>query len=113
MMHLGAEAGGTQQQRTDGPPNCFDRMYGFDGSFGAAAGGVQAMTNDVLTVLNDIPFSIPPYFALLGRAVVTLEGIALTGDPNYKIVMEVRAALFGRCRSACCVQDKTRSSSPS
>ena len=37
------------------------------------------MTQDALTVLNDIPFSIPPYFALLARAIVTLEGIALTG----------------------------------
>ena len=29
-----------------------------------------------------------PYFALLGRAVVTLEGIALIGNPDYKLVME-------------------------
>ena len=47
------------------------------------AGGFQQMTQDALTVMNDIPFSIPPYFALLGRAIVTLEGIALTGDPSY------------------------------
>ena len=46
------------------------------------------MTQDALTVLNDIPFSIPAYFALLARAIVTLEGIALTGDPNYGIIME-------------------------
>ena len=46
------------------------------------------MTQDAITVLNDIPFSIPPYFALLGRAIVTLEGIALTGDPDYGIIME-------------------------
>ena len=46
------------------------------------------MTSDAITVLNDIPFSIPPYFALLGRAIVTLEGIALTGDPSYGIIME-------------------------
>jgi predicted unusual protein kinase regulating ubiquinone biosynthesis (AarF/ABC1/UbiB family) len=46
------------------------------------------MTQDALTVLNDIPFSIPPYFALLARAIVTLEGIALTGDPNYGIITE-------------------------
>jgi len=39
-------------------------------------------------VLNDVPFSIPPYFALLARAIVTLEGIALTGDPNYGIILE-------------------------
>jgi aarF domain-containing kinase len=46
------------------------------------------MTQDALTVLNDIPFSIPPYFALLARAIVTLEGVALTGNPNYGIIME-------------------------
>ena len=41
------------------------------------------MTQDMLTVLNDIPFSIPPYFALLARAVVTLEGIALTAGKGW------------------------------
>jgi len=48
----------------------------------------QAMTNDMLTVLNDIPFTIPPYFALLARAVVTLEGLALGADPNYGLILE-------------------------
>lgn len=46
------------------------------------------MTTDMLTVLNDIPFSIPAYFALLARAVVTLEGLALTADPSYGLVVE-------------------------
>mmetsp|Transcript_5022 Transcript_5022/g.5151 ORF Transcript_5022/g.5151 Transcript_5022/m.5151 type:complete len:865 (+) Transcript_5022:87-2681(+) len=64
------------------------KTYGMDGSFSGTTGGFQAMTQDALTVLNDIPFSIPPYFALLGRAIVTLEGVALTGDPNYGIIME-------------------------
>lgn len=64
------------------------RMYNMDGSLSSTAGGFQAMTQDLLTVLNDIPFSIPPYFALLGRAVVTLEGIALLGNPDYRLVME-------------------------
>ena len=64
------------------------KIYGMDGSMSAAAGGFSAMTSDAITVLNDIPFSIPPYFALLGRAIVTLEGIALTGDPSYGIIME-------------------------
>jgi len=62
------------------------KMYGFEES--GAIGGFQAMTQDMLTVLNDIPFSIPAYFALLARAVVTLEGVALTGDPNYGLVIE-------------------------
>ena len=65
------------------------KMYNMeDGSLQSTAGGFQAMTQDLLTVLNDIPFSIPPYFALLGRAVVTLEGIALIGNPDYRLVME-------------------------
>jgi len=65
------------------------RLYGMeDGSTQATIGGFQAMTQDALTVLNDIPFSIPPYLAILGRAIVTLEGIALTGRPDYGIVME-------------------------
>jgi len=64
------------------------RMYGMEDSVSSQVGGFQAMTQDALTVLNDIPFSIPPYFAILGRAIVTLEGIALTGNEDYGIIME-------------------------
>jgi len=65
------------------------RIYGMeDGKMSSQVGGFQAMTQDALTVLNDIPFSIPPYFAILGRAIVTLEGVALTGNPEYGIIME-------------------------
>jgi len=66
------------------------KMYGVDddGTMSSKVGGFQAMTQDALTVLNDVPFSIPPYFAILGRAIVTLEGIALIGDPDYGIIME-------------------------
>jgi len=52
------------------------------------SGGFQAMTQDMLTVLNEVPFTIPPYFALLARAIVTLEGIALQGDPGYALILE-------------------------
>jgi len=65
------------------------KMYGMEEeSMSSQVGGFQAMTQDALTVLNDVPFSIPPYFAILGRAIVTLEGIALIGDENYGIIME-------------------------
>ena len=64
------------------------KLYGVDDSVQSKVGGFQAMTQDALTVLNDVPFSIPPYFAILGRAVVTLEGVALTGNPDYGIIME-------------------------
>jgi aarF domain-containing kinase len=65
------------------------KLYGMeDGSVQSTVGGFQAMTQDALTVLNDVPFSIPPYFAILGRAIVTLEGVALIGNPDYGIIME-------------------------
>lgn len=65
------------------------KLYGMDdGTMQSQVGGFQAMTQDALTVLQDVPFSIPPYFAILGRAIVTLEGVALTGNPNYGIIME-------------------------
>ena len=39
--------------------------------------------------LNEIfflhPFTVPSYFALITRALITLEGIALTGDPQFDI----------------------------
>ena len=39
--------------------------------------------------LNDIffryPFSVPPFFALITRGLGLLEGIALSGDPNFDI----------------------------
>jgi len=55
-------------------------------SYGGAR-GVQSLTQDILTALSEVPFSIPPYFALLARAVAVLEGIALQGTPDYRIVM--------------------------
>eukprot|EP00940_MAST-03C_sp_MAST-3C-sp2_P002271 g2271.t1 len=39
--------------------------------------------------LNDIffthPFVVPPYFALITRALIVLEGIAVSGDPRFDI----------------------------
>ena len=65
------------------------KLYGMeDGTMQSKVGGFQAMTQDALTVLQDVPFSIPPYFAILGRAIVTLEGVALSGNPDYGIIME-------------------------
>jgi hypothetical protein len=61
-------------------------LQGAIAAYGGAS-GVQSLTNDMLTALSAVPFSIPPYFALLARAVAVLEGIALQGDPSYRIVM--------------------------
>ena len=36
-------------------------------------------------VFFDFPFTVPPYFALITRALIVLEGIAVTGDPNFDL----------------------------
>ena len=47
------------------------------------------LSQDLLQASLEIPFSVPPYMSLLARAVATLEGIALTGDPDYQMVTQV------------------------
>jgi predicted unusual protein kinase regulating ubiquinone biosynthesis (AarF/ABC1/UbiB family) len=62
------------------------KLYGMNDGLESQVGGFQAMTQDALTVLNDIPFSVPPYFAILGRAIVTLEGVGecLASDLRFR-----------------------------
>jgi len=48
----------------------------------------QALTQDLLKINLEVPFSIPPYVSLLARSVATLEGIALQGDPEYQLVSQ-------------------------
>jgi len=55
---------------------------------GAKAMNFAALGQDLLQATLEIPFSIPPYISLLARSVVTLEGIALTGNPDYRLVGE-------------------------
>eukprot|EP00879_Flechtneria_rotunda_P007223 GHRR01007579.1.p1 GENE.GHRR01007579.1~~GHRR01007579.1.p1 ORF type:complete len:633 (+),score=243.40 GHRR01007579.1:333-2231(+) len=55
---------------------------------GAKAFNFQALSQDLLTTTLEIPFSVPPYMSLLARSVATLEGIALTADPNYQMVAQ-------------------------
>mmetsp|Transcript_3840 Transcript_3840/g.11450 ORF Transcript_3840/g.11450 Transcript_3840/m.11450 type:complete len:761 (+) Transcript_3840:40-2322(+) len=48
----------------------------------------RSLARELSGVTREIPFSIPPYYALVGRAIISLEGIALTAFPNYRLVME-------------------------
>lgn len=57
---------------------------------------------DISNELNDVffryPFSVPPFFALVTRGLGLLEGIALSGDPDFDIF---RASLpYARRRAA-------------
>ncbi|KAL6548535.1 hypothetical protein OROGR_008956 [Orobanche gracilis] len=48
----------------------------------------QELASDLAQITFNYPFSIPPYFALIVRAIGVLEGIALVGNPDFAIVDE-------------------------
>ena len=48
----------------------------------------QEVAADLAQITFDYPFRIPPYFALIIRAIGVLEGIALVGNPEFALVDE-------------------------
>jgi predicted unusual protein kinase regulating ubiquinone biosynthesis (AarF/ABC1/UbiB family) len=57
---------------------------------GAKSINFQELAGDLAQITFDYPFRIPPYFALVIRAIGVLEGIALVGNPDFAIIDEVR-----------------------
>jgi Predicted unusual protein kinase len=55
---------------------------------GAKSINFQDLAADLAQITFDYPFKIPPYFALVIRAISVLEGIALVGNPNFAIIDE-------------------------
>ena len=46
------------------------------------------LSNSLAEITFKFPFKIPPYFALIIRAISVLEGIALVGNPEFAIIDE-------------------------
>ncbi|WP_103669759.1 AarF/ABC1/UbiB kinase family protein [Pseudanabaena sp. BC1403] len=44
------------------------------------------MTDQLSQIMYDYPFQVPAYYALIIRSLVTLEGIALSVDPKFKVL---------------------------
>jgi len=55
---------------------------------GAKSINFNDLSADLAEITFNFPFRIPPYFALIIRAIGVLEGIALVADPNFAIVDE-------------------------
>jgi len=55
---------------------------------GAKSINFQELAADLAEITYEFPFRIPPYFALVIRAISVLEGIALVGNPNFAIIDE-------------------------
>ena len=56
----------------------------------------QELAADLAQITFDYPFRIPPYFALIIRAIGVLEGIALVGNPEFALVDEAYPYLAKR-----------------
>ena len=53
---------------------------------GVSSMDFKSVTDDMSGVMYKFPFKVPPYYALIIRSLVTLEGIALSVDPEFKIL---------------------------
>merc|ERR1719275_490560 len=45
----------------------------------------MAVSNDLNLIFFKYPFLVPDYFALITRAMIVLEGIPMTGDPEFDL----------------------------
>lgn len=55
---------------------------------GAKSINFNEVSADLAKITYELPFRIPPYFALIIRAISVLEGIALVGDDNFAVIDE-------------------------
>ena len=58
-----------------------------------------AVSRDLNKVFFEYPFLVPDYFALITRAMIVLEGIAVTGDPEFDLFASSYPYAFRRAVS--------------
>ncbi len=63
----------------------------------------HAFLDNVVSHMRSADYRIPPYFALIIRAISVLEGVALVANPDFAIVDEVRSCM-PRSTFADCMQ---------
>jgi predicted unusual protein kinase regulating ubiquinone biosynthesis (AarF/ABC1/UbiB family) len=64
----------------------FEQVFGQALEMGVSRMDFKVVTDDLSGVMYRFPFRVPPYYALIIRSLVTLEGIALSVDPDFKIL---------------------------
>ena len=64
----------------------FEKVFGQAIEQGVSRIDFKAVTYDLSGVMYRFPFRVPPYYALIIRSLVTLEGIALSVDSEFKIL---------------------------
>ena len=60
----------------------------FNNALGASVAELnfKSITDQLSNVMYEYPFKVPAYYALIIRSLVTLEGIAINVDPNFKVL---------------------------
>ncbi len=63
----------------------FNRSFGDNGT-NVADLDFKSVTDQLSGVMYEFPFQVPAYYALIIRSLVTLEGIAISVDPDFKVL---------------------------
>ncbi len=64
----------------------FEKVFNSTLEIGVNKMDFKSVTDDLSGVMYKLPFRVPPYYALIIRSLITLEGIALNVDPDFKIL---------------------------
>jgi predicted unusual protein kinase regulating ubiquinone biosynthesis (AarF/ABC1/UbiB family) len=66
----------------------FGRVFANAQGASVAELNIKSITDELSALMYEYPFRVPPYYALIIRSLVTLEGIAIFIDPNFKVLNE-------------------------
>ncbi|WP_026104228.1 AarF/ABC1/UbiB kinase family protein [Anabaena sp. PCC 7108] len=66
----------------------FARVFANAQGASVAELNIKSITDDLSALMYEYPFRVPAYYALIIRSLVTLEGIAIYIDPNFKVLSE-------------------------
>jgi predicted unusual protein kinase regulating ubiquinone biosynthesis (AarF/ABC1/UbiB family) len=60
----------------------------FSNALGASVAeiNIKSITDQLSALMYEYPFQVPAYYALIIRSLVTLEGIAINVDPEFKVL---------------------------
>lgn len=66
----------------------FSKVFANAQGASVAEFNIKSITDDLSELMYEYPFRVPPYYALIIRSLVTLEGIAIYIDPEFKVLSE-------------------------
>jgi predicted unusual protein kinase regulating ubiquinone biosynthesis (AarF/ABC1/UbiB family) len=66
----------------------FSRVFANAQGASVAELNIKSITDDLSALMYEYPFRVPAYYALIIRSLVTLEGIAIYIDPDFKVLSE-------------------------